>query len=168
MAKSIRILGIDPGLSRCGYAVIDYDGRAPVPVEYGLIKTSPSMPTPLRLHEIVIELRSIIRQFKPVECGIERVYFFRNVSTAIDVAMIMGAALVLGMEEGLAVRQYAPLQIKRAIVGVGRADKNQVQRMIMALYGLSEMPKPPDVADALAVALTHAHLRNAAEDKSVG
>jgi crossover junction endodeoxyribonuclease RuvC len=148
--------------------VIDYDGRTPVPIEYGLIRTSPSMPTPQRLHEIVGELRDVIREFKPVECGVERVYFFRNVSTAIDVAMIIGAALVLGVEEGLVVRQYAPLQIKRAIVGVGRADKNQVQRMIMALYGLDIMPKPPDVADALAVALTHAHLRNAAEDASVG
>jgi crossover junction endodeoxyribonuclease RuvC len=168
MPAKVRILGIDPGLSRCGYAVIDFDGRCPVPVEYGLIKTSPKDPTPSRLHEIVIELRRIIAEYRPEECAIERVYFFRNVSTVIDVAMIMGAALVVGIEEGLVVRQYAPLQVKRAIVGVGRADKNQVQHMVMALYNLDEMPKPPDVADALAIALTHAHLRNSPENKSVG
>ena len=163
VAKHVRILGIDPGLSRCGYAVIDYDGRTPTPVEYGLIRTSPSIATPSRLHEIITELRRIIREFSPSEIAVERVYFFRNVSTAIDVAMIIGAALVLGIDEGLSAKQYAPLQVKRAIVGTGRADKNQVQRMVMALYNLDEIPKPPDVADALAIALTHAHLRNAPE-----
>jgi crossover junction endodeoxyribonuclease RuvC len=158
---SVRILGIDPGLSRCGYAVIDYDGRRPTSVEYGLIRTNPETPTPARLHDIVGELRRIVRELKPAECAVERVYFFRNVSTAIDVAMIMGATLVMAIEEGLVTRQYAPLQVKRAIVGTGRADKNQVQRMVAALYGLHDVPKPPDVADALAVALTHAHMRNA-------
>jgi crossover junction endodeoxyribonuclease RuvC len=161
-------LGIDPGLSRLGYAVIDYDGRRPAPVEYGLIRTKPGVPTPDRLHEIIHELKKIIREFKPDECAVERVYFFRNVSTAIDVAMVTGAAIVLGMDEGLPTRQYAPLQVKRAIVGTGRADKIQVQKMVTALYGLDKMPEPPDVADALAVALTHAHLRNAPENASVG
>jgi crossover junction endodeoxyribonuclease RuvC len=162
--KPVRILGIDPGLSRLGYAVIDYDGRCPVPVEYGVIKTDPKKPTPERLSEIHTVVRDIIRQFRPTEFAIERVYFFRNVSTAIDVAMIMGATIVLAMEEGLLVRQYAPLQVKNAIVGVGRADKKQVQHMVVALYDLDEMPKPPDVADALAVALTHAHLRGNPEE----
>ena len=168
MKGEVRIIGIDPGLSRCGYAVIDYDGRKPVPVEFGLIKTSPKESTPRRLHEIVCELRRIIREHKPTECAVERVYFFRNVSTAIDVAMIMGASIVLGMEEGLIVRQYAPLQIKRAIVGTGKAEKHQVQKMVTALYCLESLPKPPDVADALAVALTHAHLRKSVENMAVG
>ncbi len=164
----VRILGIDPGLAKCGYAVIDYDGRAPRAVEYGLIKTKAKTPIPTRLHEIVRELEQIIDEFKPEECAVERVYFHKNVSTAIDVAMVMGAAIVLASEKGLSTRQYAPLQIKRAIVGNGRADKRQVQKMVAALYDLDEIPKPPDVADALAVALTHAHMRNAPEEAAVG
>lgn len=168
MAATVRILGIDPGLAKCGYAVIDYDGRTPVPVEYGLIRTKAGVPIPTRLHEIVSELGRIIDEFKPDECAVERVYFHRNVSTAIDIAMVMGAALALACEKGLTARQYAPLQIKRAIVGTGRADKRQVQHMVTALYRLDEIPKPPDVADALAVALTHAHMRNAPEEAAVG
>ena len=88
-------------------------------------------------------------------------------STAIDVAMVAGAVIVLARNKGLTVRQYAPLQVKRAIVGVGRADKEQVQRMVAVLFGLDEPPKPADVADALAVALTHAHLRRN-PDEAVG
>ncbi len=168
MAVTVRILGIDPGLAKCGYAVIDYDGRTPVPVEYGLIRTKAGVPIPERLHEIVSELGRIIDEFKPDDCAVERVYFHRNVSTAIDIAMVMGAALALACEKGLTARQYAPLQIKRAVVGTGRADKRQVQHMVTALYRLDEIPKPPDVADALAVALTHAHLRNAPEEAAVG
>ena len=168
VAPTVRILGIDPGLSRCGYAVIDYDGRTPGAVEYGLIKTDSSKSTVDRLSEIVAELAKVIDEFSPVECAIERVYFHRNVSTAIDVAMVMGAALVLAVDKGLDAKQYAPLQIKRAICGNGRADKRQVQRMVTTLYSLDEIPSPPDVADALAVALTHAHLRNAPQEASVG
>jgi len=164
----VRIIGIDPGLSRCGYAVIDYDGRKPETVEFGLIRTSAKDPAAKRLSEIVEELGRVIDEYGPAECAVERVYFHRNVSTAIDVAMVMGAALVLAAGKGLEAKQYAPLQIKRAIVGTGRADKRQVQKMVMALYQLDEIPKPPDVADALAVALTHAHLRNAPEEASVG
>lgn len=168
MPKPVRILGIDPGLSRCGYAVIDHDGRQGRAVEYGMIRTRAEDPTPVRLREIVSELGRIIDEFRPSECAVERVYFHRNVSTAIDVAMVMGAALVLASERGLLARQYAPLQIKRAIVGTGRADKRQVQKMVESLYGMNETPRPVDAADALAVALTHAHLRNAPEDASVG
>lgn len=168
MARCVRILGIDPGLSRCGYGVIDFDGRSAEAVEYGLIRTSSKEPSTKRLKDIAAELGKVIDEFHPTECAIERVYFHRNVSTAIDVAMVMGAALVLAMQKGLETRQYAPLQVKRAIVGVGRADKLQVQKMVATLYRLEEIPKPPDVADALAVALTHAYLRNSYYDPSVG
>lgn len=168
MAKSVRILGIDPGLGRCGYAVIDYDGRQGRPVEFGMIRTKPEDPVAVRLREIIDELGRIIDEFRPTECAVERVYFHRNVSTAIDVAMVMGAALVLASERGLIARQYAPLQIKRAIVGTGRADKRQIQKMVESLCDLDETPRPVDAADALAVALTHAHLRNSPEDAAVG
>ncbi len=164
----MRIIGIDPGLGKCGYAVIDYDGRRPRPVEYGLIKTSPKDPTTMRLSEIAAELGRVIDEFHPHECAVERVYFHRNVSTAIDVAMVAGAAIVLAVGKGLEAKQYAPLQVKRAIAGTGRADKKQMQKMVTALYDLDGIPSPPDVADALAIALTHAHLRNAPEDASVG
>lgn len=168
MPSSVRIIGIDPGLSRCGYAVIDYDGRTPDPVEYGLIKTSPKDETPKRLGEIYTEIGRVIDEFKPDEFAIERVYFHRNVSTAIDVAMVMGALISLAVERGLIARQYTPLQIKKAITGAGRASKDQVQKMIQIHYKLEEIPKPADVADALAAALTHAHMRNYPEDRSVG
>ena len=168
MPEKVRILGVDPGLSRCGYAVIDYDGRHPEPIEYGHITTKPKTQTGIRLYEITCEIERIIDEFHPVECAIERVYFHRNVSTAIDVAMVMGAVLVLAIEKNLITRQYAPLQIKRAIVGNGRAEKRQVQLMVKSLYKLEDLPKPPDVADALAVALCHAHMRLAPVDSSVG
>jgi crossover junction endodeoxyribonuclease RuvC len=144
----VRIIGIDPGLSRCGYAVIDYDGRKPETVEFGLIRTSAKDPATKRLSEIIEELGRVIDEYEPAECAVERVYFHRNVSTAIDVAMVMGAALVLAVKKGLEAKQF--------------------QKMVTALYQLDEIPKPPDVADALAVALTHAHLRNAPEEASVG
>jgi crossover junction endodeoxyribonuclease RuvC len=166
--ERVRIIGIDPGMSKCGYAVIDYDGRNPSAVEYGLIRTDPKLETPSRLREIIEKLREIIVEFSPDEFAIERVYFHRNVSTAIDVAMVMGAAIVLAIEKDITCRQYAPRQVKRAIVGTGSASKHQVQSMVERLYRLKELPKLPDVADALAVALTHAHLRNSIEDASVG
>ena len=168
VSKSVRILGIDPGLSRCGYAVMDYDGRNASHVEFGFIRTGAGEPTSKRLHEIMEELKDVIAKHSPDELAIERVYFHRNVSTAIDVAMVMGAAIVLAESLGIPSRQYAPLQIKKAITGVGRAAKEQVQKMVVMHYGLKEMPKPADVADALAVALTHAYMRNSYEDKSVG
>lgn len=168
MTSIIRILGIDPGLSRCGYAVIDYNGRFPVPVEFGHITTKPKEQTAVRLKEITDSFRDIISQFSPAELAIERVYFHRNVSTAIDVAMVMGSLIVLAMDNEIECRQYAPRQIKRAIVGTGSADKNQVMEMVKTLYNLEIIPKPPDVADALAVALTHAHLRNSVEEFAVG
>lgn len=167
MPSRVRIIGIDPGLSRCGYAVIDYDGRTPDPVEYGLIKTNPKDDTPKRLGEIHTEIGRIIDEFSPDEFAIERVYFHRNVSTAIDVAMVMGALISMATQRGIKARQYTPLQIKRAMTGAGRASKEQVQKMVQVHFRLSEIPKPPDVADALATALTHAHMRTWPEDKSV-
>jgi crossover junction endodeoxyribonuclease RuvC len=167
MQSRVRIIGIDPGLSRCGYAVIDYDGRNPDPVEYGIIKTSPDDKTENRLCEINAEVKRIIDEFKPDELAIERVYFYKNVSTAIDVAMVMGALISMATERGMIVRQYTPLQIKLAITGVGRASKEQVQKMIQVHFKLSEIPKPVDASDALATALTHAHMRSFPEDKSV-
>ena len=168
MKSTVRILGIDPGVSRCGYAVMDFDGRSAKHIEYGFIRTKPKQPMSQRLHEITIEIKDIIEKHNPDELAIERVYFYRNVSTAIDVAMVMGALIVLAEGMGIPSRQYAPLQIKKAVTGAGRAAKEQVQRMIVVHYGLDEIPKPPDVADALAVALTHAYMRNSYEDKSVG
>lgn len=168
MPSRIRIIGIDPGLSKCGYAVIDYDGRVPYPIEYGLIKTNSKDETTKRLSEIHTEIGRIIDEFKPDEFAIERVYFHRNVSTAIDVAMVMGALISMATQRGIAARQYTPLQIKRAITGAGRASKDQMQKMVQVHFRLSELPKPPDVADALATALTHAHMRSWPEDRSVG
>jgi crossover junction endodeoxyribonuclease RuvC len=168
MPSLVRIIGIDPGLSRCGYAVIDYDGRNPDPVEYGLVKTNPHDETTKRISEIQTEIGRIIDEFKPDEFAIERVYFHRNVSTAINVAMVMGALISLATQRGISARQYTPLQIKRAITGAGRASKEQVQKMIQVHYRLAELPKPADVADALATALTHAHMRTWPEDRSVG
>ncbi len=168
VTSKVRILGIDPGLSRCGYAVIDYDGRTASHIEYGLIRTKPSQATTERLSEIIEEMKNVIDEHEPDEFAIERVYFHRNVSTAIDVAMVSGAALVLASNNHMETSQYAPLQVKKCVAGVGRATKEQIQKMVVMHYNLDEIPKPADVADALAVALTHAFLRNSYEDASVG
>ncbi|RYG45009.1 crossover junction endodeoxyribonuclease RuvC [bacterium] len=155
----MRILGIDPGLERIGYGIIDKVGSRMIPVAYGLIETPRiEMPQRIRMaHERTIEL---IDEYKPDCIATERLLFTVNKTTAMDVAKSLGVILLAGAEKGLAWCEYSPPEVKQSVTGVGNADKKQVQFMVTRLLGLAETPKPDDVADGLAVAITHAMRMN--------
>lgn len=151
----MRILGIDPGLERVGWAVLDRQGSRMLPVEYGLILT-PRIATPLRLHQIYSEVTAIVAKHSPAVLVTERLLFTVNKTTAMDVAKAIGVVQLAAVMAELEFMEYSPPEIKQSVVGVGNADKKQVQFMVTKLLSLRETPKPDDVADALAIAITHA------------
>jgi crossover junction endodeoxyribonuclease RuvC len=151
-----RVLGIDPGLTRCGYAVVD--GRGPgaaVAVALGVIRTSATDPLPQRLAAVRAELAALIVEFAPAAVAVEQVFFQANVRTAMSVGQVSGLALAEAAAAGCDVVQYTPSQVKDAVAGYGGADKAQVQKMVQARLGLARPPKPADAADAAALALCH-------------
>lgn len=151
------VLGVDPGLSRCGYAVLEQRPRqrAARAVALGVITTPPDQPLPLRLAELQAELRSLLGEFRPAAVAVERVLFQVNVRTAMSVGQASGIAMAEAANHGCEVVQYSPNQVKEAVAGHGAAGKEQVQRMVQTLLGLAEVPRPPDAADAAALALCH-------------
>ena len=150
------VLGIDPGLTRCGYAVIDGRGsRTLVTLALGVIRTAPTTPLPLRLAELKIELAALIAQYRPDAVAVEQVFFQVNVRTAMSVGQASGLALAEAAAAGCDVVQYTPNQVKNAVAGYGGAGKLQVQKMVQARLGLATVPEPPDAADAAALALCH-------------
>ena len=149
------VLGIDPGLSRCGYGVVTRRDGSLAAVAGGVISTEPSMPLPERLRTLAEELRALVAEFKPESVVVERVFFQVNARTAMATGQAAGVALVAAAESGCQVAQYTSNEVKQALVGYGGATKEQVQRMVAAVLGLSEPPRPPDVADALALAACH-------------
>jgi crossover junction endodeoxyribonuclease RuvC len=150
------VLGIDPGLTRCGYAVIEgKGGRTLVALALGVIRTAPSSPLPTRLAELKIELASLIAQFRPDAVAVEQVFFQVNVRTAMSVGQASGLALAEAAAAGCDVMQYTPNQVKSAVAGWGGASKVQVQKMVQSRLGLATVPEPPDAADAAALALCH-------------
>jgi len=159
----VFVLGVDPGLSRCGYGVVESHGRDRVARAIGVIKTPPSADLADRLAGIQREIRGLIEQFRPDVVAIERIFFQVNVSTAIGVAQAAGVAMAEASASGAKVIEYTPNQVKEAIAGWGGAPKEQVQFMVQSLLGLDKAPKPADAADAVAVALCHlAHAPSAA------
>ena len=151
-----RVLGIDPGLTRCGYAVVDGAGPSAVSaVSLGVIRTPSSDPLPARLGELRREFTSLIAEFEPDVVAVEQVFFQVNVRTAMSVGQASGLALAEAAIAGCEVVQYTPNQVKDAVAGWGGADKNQIQKMVQVRLGLSVVPKPADAADAAALALTH-------------
>lgn len=155
----MRILGIDPGTGILGFGVLDIVGGKPVMVDAGVIRTPVHEDDSVRLQTIFEELTDIITETKPDQMAVEKLFFARNVTTAITVAQARGVVLLAGKQAGLELFEYTPLQIKMAITGYGKADKKQVQEMVRIHLGLSEVPKPDDCADALAAALTCAQSR---------
>ena len=150
------VLGIDPGLSRCGYAVIaPAPGGRGTPVAMGVLRTSPDEETPVRLAQLHTDLNELLDDFNPVVVSVERIFFQNNVRTAVGVAQASGLALALAAGRGIAVAQYSPNQVKSVVAGDGQAQKGQVQEMVQALLGLATRPKPADAADAAALALCH-------------
>jgi len=151
------ILGIDPGVAITGYGVISYQGNKFKVIEYGAVLTEAKTELPQRLLKINDDITAIIQRFNPQVVAIEELFFNTNIKTAITVAHGRGAAIISAAKQNLPVYEYTPLQVKQAVVGYGRADKKQIQQMVKILLGLDEVPKPDDVADALAVAICHAH-----------
>ncbi len=149
------VLGIDPGLSRCGYAAIEQVGSHPRAIALGVITTPPSAPLPRRLAELQQELRRLIAEVRPQVVAVERLFFQVNVRTAMSVGQASGLVLAEAAAADCEVVQYSPNQVKQAVAGDGAADKGQVQRMVQALLGLAAPPRPPDAADAAALALCH-------------
>ncbi|GHV45070.1 crossover junction endodeoxyribonuclease RuvC [Clostridia bacterium] len=153
----MRILGIDPGLATIGFGVIDNDGGKLRAVDYGAVLSPAGMPIPERLKMVYDDMTYVIQRFKPDEVSIEELFFNTNAKTAIMVGQARGVLVLAAANAGLPVFEYTPLQIKQAVVGYGRADKNQVQQMVKSILELSAVPKPDDVADAVAAAICHAH-----------
>jgi crossover junction endodeoxyribonuclease RuvC len=149
------VLGIDPGVSRCGYgAVVRESGRLRA-TACGVIRTSPSDPLPERLLALYDELAALVRQLRPSALSVERVLFQNNVRTAMSVGQASGLALATAARLGIPVVQYSPNEVKLAVAGYGNAEKVAVQAMVVRLLGLPEAPDSPDAADALALALCH-------------
>lgn len=149
------VLGIDPGLTRCGYGCVEEVGHIQRAVAAGVITTSPDMPLPLRLASLRRELVSLMDEFAPSAVVVERVLFQTNAMTAMAVGQASGLALASAAESGAAVAEYSANEVKLCVTGDGRASKRQVQEMVARLLHLREVPRPPDVADALALAICH-------------
>lgn len=150
-------LGIDPGTATTGYGLICEKGSKLVFVDHGTITTSPKETAQSRLRKIYMDLKKILKDYKPKAIAIERLFFGANTKTAVAVGQARGMILLAAAEAKIPVAEYTPLEIKMAVSGYGRADKKQVQLMVKALLGLSFIPKPDDAADALATAICHLH-----------
>ncbi|HIY09326.1 MAG TPA: crossover junction endodeoxyribonuclease RuvC [Firmicutes bacterium] len=153
----MRIIGIDPGYAIVGYGVVDYGGNRFSTVEYGAVTTQAGTDFPLRLQEIYAGVEEILRRTGPQAMAVEQLFFTNNKTTGIAVAEARGVILLAASRQGIPVFEYTPVQVKQAVVGYGRAVKSQVQEMTKRLLGLPRIPKPDDTADALAIAICHAH-----------
>jgi crossover junction endodeoxyribonuclease RuvC len=159
----MRILGIDPGSLATGYGVIDSDGEHHRLVEQGVVRTPPQLSFPHKLHFIHDRIVLVLERASPDQVVVENLFYATNVKSALRLGHVRGVALLASVSRGLPVFEYAPLEVKQAVVGYGRADKRQVQKMVALLLGLETPPEPHDAADALAVALCHAHQMRFAE-----
>jgi crossover junction endodeoxyribonuclease RuvC len=151
----MRVLGIDPGLERVGWGVLDKAGSQLKVQGYGLIKT-PKVAAQDRFLQIHEEVTAIIKKHRPERLAIEKLFFAKNQTTVMDVARASGVIILAAAQSGLEIHELSPPEIKKGVTGVGNADKKQVQFMITKILGLKETPKPDDVADALAIAAAHA------------
>lgn len=152
----MRIIGIDPGTGILGFGIIEVTRGKSLLVDGGVIRTPVHEDDAIRLQTIYDELTDIIADTKPQIMSVEKLFFARNVTTAMTVAQARGVVLLCGKQAGMEIVEYTPMQIKQTITGYGKADKKQVQEMVRTILGLSEIPKPDDAADAIAAALTHA------------
>lgn len=151
-------IGVDPGTAITGYGVVreEEDGSLTV-IDYGVITTSPQDSMPDRLLQLYRKLMELVELHCPESGAVEKLYFARNVKTALTVGQARGVAMLALAEVGVSVAEYTPKEVKQAVVGYGGADKNQVQKMVQSILGLEDIPQPDDAADALAVAICHLH-----------
>jgi crossover junction endodeoxyribonuclease RuvC len=155
----VIVLGIDPGTARTGYGLVEREGSSLRLIDYGCLETLSTQELPRRLLEIHQAVTELIVTHKPAQLGVERLFFNKNVQTAFAVGQARGVVLLAAAEHGLPVFEYGPHEVKVAVTGYGRADKNQVQRMVQMVLNMPNLPKPDDAADALAVAICLAHAR---------
>ena len=150
------VLGIDPGLTRCGYAVLRVSGNTEVSMSaLGVLSTSPEKDLPNRLAEIAREIEELLDEYQPSAVAVERIFFQSNVRTAMSVGQVSGLVLSAAARRNIEVVQYSPNQVKLALTGWGGADKAQVQKMVKERLKLNSIPKPADAVDAAAIALCH-------------
>ncbi len=154
------ILGIDPGIAIVGYGVITYDGMHMQLLDYGAIYTPSGMELIERLDILFDSMSELMNRFKPDAVAFEELFFARNVKTGIDVAQARGVCLTAAYKMNHSIYEYTPLQVKQAVTGYGRAEKQQIQAMVKTILGLAVTPKPDDAADAVAVAICHAQTVN--------
>ena len=153
----MRILGIDPGYAIVGWGVVDYQNTRFSVVDYGAILTEAGMPFNERLEQIYDETCAIMQRYAPKAMAIEKLFYNTNAKTVIDVGQARGALVLAAQKNRLEIAEYTPLQVKQSVVGYGRAEKKQVQEMTRLILNLEKIPKPDDTADALAIAICHAH-----------
>lgn len=159
----MRILGIDPGTARMGYGIVeDAGGSRERAVTFGCLETPPEMLPEKRLQYLYRGVVELMLEFKPEALAVEELFFGRNVTTAIHVGQARGVVLLAAADNGIPVREFTPMQVKMSVTGWGRAEKAQVQQMVRTLLGLRQVPKPDDVADALAIAIAALHGSNLA------
>ncbi|MDP4094833.1 MAG: crossover junction endodeoxyribonuclease RuvC [Bacillota bacterium] len=151
------IMGIDPGFAITGYGIVKYEGNKFSVIDYGAVTTEASEKMPYRLLLLHDRLGEVIAQYKPDAISVEELFFNKNIKTALNVGHGRGVALLTAAQSGIPVFEYTPLQVKQSVVGYGRAEKAQIQQMVKILLNLPAIPKPDDVADALAVAICHGH-----------
>ncbi len=151
------VLGIDPGLATTGYGLVRENERGLRAIAYGVVTTRPSQALTERLQTLYQELSGLVTEHRPNTAAVEELFFSRNVRTAMSVGQARGVALLALADAGLSVAEYTPLTIKQSISGYGGADKRQMQMMVQRLLNLSDVPRPDDAADALAVAICHLH-----------
>lgn len=156
----MRILGIDPGTAIVGFSILDFENNRFKVIDFGCIYTDKEMLMEDRLCKIYSELSEIIKKYEPDEMAIEELFYFKNNKTVISVGQARGVIVLCGRQNNLKINNYTPLQVKTGITGYGKAEKKQIQLMVQRILGLSEIPKPDDAADALAIAITHINSAN--------
>jgi crossover junction endodeoxyribonuclease RuvC len=157
MQPTTVVLGIDPGTAITGYGIVRSDGQTLESVTFGTITTAAGLSLPDRLERLYGELEELIRTYHPTQAAVEELFFAKNARTALSVGHARGVVLLALVHGGLSTHEYTPLQVKQAVTGYGRATKEQMQQMVRLLLGLPSIPQPDDAADALAVAICHAH-----------
>jgi crossover junction endodeoxyribonuclease RuvC len=153
----VIVLGIDPGTARLGYGLVERQGSALTMLDYGCLETINDRPLAQRLLIIHEGIDDLIRTYRPEAVGVERLFFNKNVQTAMAVGQARGVVLLVAAQHGLPVLEYGPHEVKLAVTGYGRAPKEQVQRMVQLVLSMEQIPRPDDAADALAVAVCTAH-----------
>lgn len=151
----MRILGIDPGIAIVGYGVVDKEGNTYKTIAYDAVTTRAHTPLADRLEKVYLGIDEIIKKYKPDAMSIEELFFNNNAKTALTVGQARGVIILAAVQNNVPIYEYTPLQVKQALTGYGRASKGQIQQMMKSMLGLSEIPKPDDVADALAIAVCH-------------